>query len=155
MLTVGRDISQCPEMTRTALGRMLKLPSMPRRYAANPSHMCGSLAGGSMKKHGPPPCGMYNVGNLLMAFTDVILSPFQPSRAGIARQLHRAPPALDDGSRLGGSRSWHDGFRGVHPLRFEDCACVRCAPVRSVSPRCCSRPGAAFRYSRSRGSATA
>jgi hypothetical protein len=24
-----------------------------------------------MKKHGPPPCGMYNVGNLMAALTDV------------------------------------------------------------------------------------
>src|ERR1700690_3848848 len=93
MLTVGRGISQCPEMTRTALGRMLRLPSMPRRYAANPSHMCGSAAGGSMKKHGPPPCGMNNVGNLLLALTDAILSPFQRGRAGIAHQLRRTPRA--------------------------------------------------------------
>jgi hypothetical protein len=39
-----------------------------------------------MKKHGPPPCGMYKVGSLLMAFTDFFRLA-QPSRAESERQL--------------------------------------------------------------------
>src|SRR5712671_6802107 len=69
MLRVGSGASQCPEMTTTAFGRTPKPPSMPRRYAARPSHICGYAGGGSMKKHGPPPCGIYSVGSLLAAFT--------------------------------------------------------------------------------------
>src|SRR5271165_7045241 len=40
-----------------------------------------------MKKHGPPPCGMYNVGSLLMALTYGNFRPVQRSRAGSERQL--------------------------------------------------------------------
>src|SRR5450631_992238 len=93
MLSVGSGASQCPEMTTTAFGRTPKVPSMPRRYAASPSHICGYAGGGSMKKHGPPPCGIYNVGSLLAAFT-MIFRPPQTSRVGLERQL-RGPPRAD------------------------------------------------------------
>ncbi len=39
-----------------------------------------------MKKQGPPPCGMYNVGSLLAAFTNTISRRGQPSRAARERQ---------------------------------------------------------------------
>src|SRR5882757_5501098 len=65
---------------------------MLRRYDANPSHMCGKPGGGSMKKQGPPPCGMYNVGNFLAVFTDTISRLVQPSRADRERQLRKPAP---------------------------------------------------------------
>jgi hypothetical protein len=39
-----------------------------------------------MKKHGPPPWGMYKVGSLLVAFTIAMFQPGEPSRAGSERQ---------------------------------------------------------------------
>lgn len=48
-----------------------------------------------MKKHGPPPCGIYNVGSLLMAFTIGMFQPAEPSRAGSERQLRHAARLID------------------------------------------------------------
>lgn len=45
-----------------------------------------------MKKQGPPPCGMYNVGNFLAVFTDTISRLVQPSRADRERQLRKPAP---------------------------------------------------------------
>jgi len=42
-----------------------------------------------MKKHGPPPCGINNVGSLLAAFT-MIFRPPQTSRVDLERQLRIA-----------------------------------------------------------------
>src|ERR1700680_3401226 len=94
MLRVGSGASQCPEMTTTAFGRTPRVPSMPRRYAARPSHICGCAGGGSMKKHGPPPCGINNVGSLLAAFT-VIFRPLQTIRVDLQRQLRGLLPRAD------------------------------------------------------------
>src|ERR1700686_1164240 len=100
MLSVGSGASQWPEMTTTALGRTPRVPSMPRRYAARRSHICGCAGGGSMKKHGPPPCGIYNVGSLLAAFT-MIFRPAQTSRVDLERQLRGPlPRARDSGLRI-------------------------------------------------------
>src|SRR5438270_13191507 len=93
MLSVGSGASQCPEMTITAFGRAPRLASIPRRYAARPSHRCGYAGGGSMKKHGPPPCGMNNVGSLLAAFTVNSRQP-QTIRAAPTRQLRGAAGLL-------------------------------------------------------------
>ena len=46
-----------------------------------------------MKKHGPPPCGINNVGSLLAAFT-MIFRPPQTSRVDLERQLRGPPPRL-------------------------------------------------------------
>src|SRR5690349_13630758 len=61
-MTVGRGVSQCAEITRIARGFAPIDAAMPRRYDAIASHACGSPGGGSMKKHGPPPCGTNSVG---------------------------------------------------------------------------------------------
>jgi hypothetical protein len=47
-----------------------------------------------MKKQGPPPCGMYNVGSLLAAFTNTISRRGQPSRTARERQLRGLPPSV-------------------------------------------------------------
>ena len=44
-----------------------------------------------MKKHGPPPCGINNVGSLLAAFT-MIFRPPQTSRVALERQLRGPLP---------------------------------------------------------------
>jgi hypothetical protein len=49
--------------------------------------MCGDAGGGSMKKHGPPPCGMNKVGSLLMVFTGEFSGGLEPSRVTRERQL--------------------------------------------------------------------
>src|SRR5712671_989037 len=48
--------------------------------------MCGYSGGGSMKKHGPPPCGMNKVGSRLMAFTRELSGGPEPSRVTSERQ---------------------------------------------------------------------
>ena len=53
--------------------------------------MCGFAAGGSMKKHGPPPCGMNRVGSRLMAFTGELSGAAEPSRATRERQSSVGP----------------------------------------------------------------
>jgi hypothetical protein len=52
--------------------------------------MCGDAGGGSMKKHGPPPCGMNKVGSLLMVFTGEFSGGHEPSRVTRERQLSAA-----------------------------------------------------------------
>ena len=60
--------------------------------------MCGDAGGGSMKKHGPPPCGMNKVGSRLMAFTRELSGGPEPSRVIPERQstadaaVKRLPP---------------------------------------------------------------
>ena len=39
-----------------------------------------------MKKHGPPPCGMNNVGSRLMAFTGDLAGALERSRVTCERQ---------------------------------------------------------------------
>ena len=46
-----------------------------------------------MKKHGPPPCGINNVGSLLAAFT-MIFRPPQTSGVDLERQLRAEPPRV-------------------------------------------------------------
>src|SRR5258706_12358224 len=53
--------------------------------------MCGYAAGGSMKKHGPPPCGMNRVGNRLMAVTGELSGGPEPSRETRERQASAGP----------------------------------------------------------------
>jgi hypothetical protein len=48
--------------------------------------MCGDAGGGSVKKHGPPPCGMKKVGSLLMVFTGELTGGLEPSRVPRERQ---------------------------------------------------------------------
>lgn len=68
-----------------------------------------------MKKHGPPPCGMNNVGSLLAAFT-MIFRPPQTSRVDLGRQLRGPPP------RVGPSDLCVDV--GTHPVEGVDPAAL-------------------------------
>src|SRR5271156_1638567 len=75
--------------------------------------MCGECAGGSMKKHGPPPCEMNNVGSFLMAFTEKFVVGLEPSRATCARQL-RIPCAGGDAESWGVTPN-RDNLRAFNP----------------------------------------
>jgi hypothetical protein len=52
-------VSQWPETTRIAVGFAGSEAPIDRRYVAMPLQL---PAGSSMKKQGPPPCGMKRVG---------------------------------------------------------------------------------------------
>ena len=85
----NRRTAAIPEPIAVDFAKVDEWHSATRKWAANPSHMYGDPAGGSMKKHGPPPCGMNRVGNLLMTFTKEYRW-FEPSRATCERQLRGA-----------------------------------------------------------------
>src|SRR5690349_10761908 len=70
-MTVGRGVSQCAEIARIARGIAPIDAAMPRRYDAIASQACGSPGGGSMKKHGPPPCGTNSDGRREVEGVDV------------------------------------------------------------------------------------
>jgi len=66
-----------------------------------------------MKKHGPPPCGINNVGSLLAAFT-MIFRPPQTIRVDLERQL-REPL-----QRLRFARALHTFALMLAPIALTD-----------------------------------
>ena len=62
VVTLGSGVSQCAETTRMARGFCASELIRPRKNSPSESQARSIGGGQSIKKHGPPPCGMKYVG---------------------------------------------------------------------------------------------
>ncbi len=156
MLTVGTFVSQWPETTRSAFGCSGSVDARLSSQARIRSHVLAGPIVHSMKKQGPPPCGMKSVG---MREGFEIMSPAcaRPRRSTSAHVRTTPLPARERWPGSGRSRGrvareprvWVSGGPGPPPRGAStDHATERrrprpwieatpsvCAPARRAHPR--------------------
>src|SRR5665213_2233217 len=131
-VSVGRWVSQCAEITSSSRGRTPTSAGKALSHASSDVH--GLPCGQSMKKHGPPPCGMKYVGRVLNG-RDTLRTPDQndardeEQRSRYPREVDRALRDAKDAALIEDERRQHlagydqceDGGRAAARDQDDDC----------------------------------